>query len=104
MTKRSSLVMPPDRICVAANVDILDHSPKSLMRSPPPRCADLLPGGCMEPCMQGNIVVKHRPIRLSALCTTMSGDALGDGHRVTRFGRIAAVQQISPAVQIDACN
>ena len=54
--------------------------------------------------MQGNIVVKHRPIRLSALCTTMSGDALGDGHRVTRFGRIAAVQQISPAVQIDACN
>jgi hypothetical protein len=35
MTKRSSFVIPPVRISVAANVDMLIRSPKSLMQARP---------------------------------------------------------------------
>ena len=35
MTKRSSFVMPPVLVDVAANVDILIRSPRSLMQSAP---------------------------------------------------------------------
>src|ERR1700732_1361595 len=64
MTKRSSFVMPPVLACVAAIVDILDRSPKSLLQSSPP-CAE---PGQMGPrgCVHGNIAVKPHPIRLLA--------------------------------------
>jgi hypothetical protein len=74
MTKRSSFVIPPDLAGVAVIVDMLDRSPKLLMQSLPP-CADLLPDGCMELQIQGNIAVKPPPIRLLALCTVVHEDA-----------------------------
>src|SRR5258708_27538142 len=69
MTKRSSFVIPLDGTTVAANVDILDRSPKSLMQS----CFDtpIFAGWMHEASIQGNIAVKHRPIRLLALCTAV---------------------------------
>jgi hypothetical protein len=69
MTKRSSFVMPPVLTSVAANVDILDRSPKSLMQSSPdaPNWAGLK----LQASVHGNIAVKPPPIRLLALCTAM---------------------------------
>jgi hypothetical protein len=78
MTKRSSFVIPPDRAGAAAIVDMLDRSPKLMIQSSPP-CADLLPDGCMELQIQGNIAVKPPPIRLLALCTAMHESSAGLG-------------------------
>jgi hypothetical protein len=61
--------MPPVLTSVAANVDILDRSPKSLMQSSPdaPNWAGLK----LQASVHGNIAVKPPPIRLLALCTAM---------------------------------
>src|ERR1700674_4705936 len=73
MTKRSSFVMPPVLVSVAATVDIFDRSQKSLMQYSSP-CAGL---GQLGPwaSFQGNIAVKPLPIRLLALHTAMSAHA-----------------------------
>src|ERR1700730_9072240 len=78
MTKRSSFVMPPLLVSVAATVDIFDRSQKSLMQYSPP-CAGLdspdLAGLGPWASSHGNIAVKALPIRLLARCTAMSAHA-----------------------------
>jgi hypothetical protein len=57
------------------------------MQSSPP-CADLLPDGCMELQIQGNIAVKAPPIRLLALCTAVHEGPVGFGCRIAGAGMI----------------
>src|SRR6202035_3083002 len=81
MTKRSSLVMPPVLTSVAAIVDILDRSPKSLLQCSPP-CAgpgQIGPRGYVD----GNIAVKPRPIRLLARRARRCMHASRSGYPVT---------------------
>src|SRR5882672_7383296 len=73
MTKRSSFVMPPVLVSVAAIVDIVDRSPKSLMQYSSP-CTGLGQLGPWDS-FQGNIAAKALPIRLLALYAAMSADA-----------------------------
>src|SRR6266496_4015607 len=71
MTKRSSFVIPPDRVEVAVIVDIWIAPPGFIDGQ---ACSSAEPGSiALWAWPQGNIGVKPAPIRLSALCTGRHG-------------------------------